>query len=175
MKISTLKLVNLRTFCKDPSKPGEAYAYLAKNPGMDLIGEGHGGSIRSAINANNPEVLNALLKYHRENRIDIYEPGTEEYSKALAEFKKVFDEILAEYYDVIKEVYLFSNEVKKVLEEGRYLSDEDDEQDFASDEDASASSLDCDFDSTHLEDTLHNSAHNKLSSGETYHYSTEMC
>ena len=175
MKMSILKLSDLRKLCRDPQNPERVVDFLKENPGMDLIGEGHGGSIRAAINANNPEALKTLLQYHREHKMDIYEVGTGKYNEALSEFKQVFDEILAENWNFIKEKYIFSDEVKQALEEEHVLPDEDDEQDFASDEDASASSLDCDFDSTHLEDTLHNSAHNKLSSGETYHYSTEMC
>lgn len=174
--MSTLKLSDLRDLCKEPNDSGKVVDFLRENPGMDLIGEGHGGSIRAAINSNNPEAIKALLHYHRSHQMDIYEVGTGKYNEALSEFKQVFDEILAENWNFIKEKYIFSDEVKQALEEEHVLPDEDNEQDFVSDEeDASASSLDCDFDSTHLEDTMHNSAHNKLPSGETHHYSTEMC
>lgn len=169
MKMSILKLSDLRDLCKDPKTIEKVRSFLEENTAMDIIGEGHGGSIRAAIKANNPEALKMLLQYHREHRMDIYEPGTEEYSRALAEFKKVFDEILAEYYDVIKGVYLFSNEVKQVLEEGHYLTDEGNEQDsvLESDIDDPESPLDSELDSVHLESTLA-SSHDKPT-GETHH------
>lgn len=106
--------------CRTGSTQG-AKEILAANNALDLTYDS-GGCFKFAINANNPVLLELLLRYYEHQKLSCNRESLE-YKQALFNLRKILDDA--------EDMFYFSKEVKKVLQP--YYSVEGDEGDSSDD------------------------------------------